>query len=194
MKNHAELSLPSDVAEDIRSLIERRTFREPNSGCWLWEGESCGSGYPFIRHPTFGTLKNGSKRRIRGHRASYAAFNGPVPRGMLVCHKCDVRLCINPAHLFLGTDEDNNRDMRSKGRARTISGDNHFWKGKTVPQFVKPGELHNMAKLTEAQALEILKSEQPYSKLSAHYGVSKSTVCAIKRGQNWKHLQSEVGK
>ena len=80
----------------------------PFSGCWLWTGPSS-DGY--------GDFRIGGKR-ILAHRLSYELHIGPIPDGMFVCHKCDVRCCINPAHLFAGTSGDNALDMYAKGRDR----------------------------------------------------------------------------
>jgi len=80
------------------------------TGCWLWLGHLHGSGYPRLKI---------NKKNKSAHRYSYEAFVGPIPDGLLVCHKCDVPSCVNPAHLFVGTHKDNARDMMQKGRNRS---------------------------------------------------------------------------
>lgn len=84
--------------------IEHRISPEPISGCWLWMGRVNQFGY--------GTI--GIKLT---HRVVWEHEHGPIPNGLYVCHKCDVPLCVNPAHLFLGTQLDNMVDMRCKGRS-----------------------------------------------------------------------------
>jgi len=101
-----------------RSLVERFwSYVDKNlstSGCWLWTGSTRGTIYQY------GMLWAGS-RHIGAHRFSYELHVGPIPdggdtRGMCICHSCDNSLCVNPAHLFLGTHTDNMRDKVQKGR------------------------------------------------------------------------------
>lgn len=94
-----------------------RTMPVPMAGCWLWMGSWAPSrGYGLVHVP--------GGRRTVAHRYSWEIHRGPIPDGMMVCHKCDVRLCVNPDHLFLGTASDNMRDAFAKGRNIT-AGDRH---------------------------------------------------------------------
>jgi hypothetical protein len=103
------------------ALIEARVERLPWSGCWLWPNEAM-NGYGKLGY-------RGSW--IRAHRASWIAFNGDIPGGLLVLHKCDVKTCVNPDHLFLGTGRDNMLDLVNKGK----------WVGwsKSVPPRLRVG-------------------------------------------------------
>ena len=88
-------------------IIEKNIERIPEAGCWIWTG-SCrptGYGQVFV-----------NKKTISAHKYTYETYKGPVAPGLLVLHKCDNPSCVNPDHLFLGTQSDNMYDMYKKGR------------------------------------------------------------------------------
>lgn len=95
---------------NYKSAEERfvASYRVSENGCWLWIGAPQSNF-------SYGSLKVNGKK-IPAHRYSWTRVNGPIPEGLLVCHKCDVPLCVNPDHLFIGTVLDNARDRDSKGR------------------------------------------------------------------------------
>lgn len=97
-------------------LFEKMVERLPWSGCWLWLGSIQKRGYAQIADK-----RGGRFIPTTGHRWIWERTRGKVPDGFMVCHRCDVRSCVNPDHLFPGTAKDNTQDMMRKGRA-DISG------------------------------------------------------------------------
>src|SRR5690349_20813657 len=82
---------------------------EKTDGCWLWRGAR--------RNNRYGSFWGGNERGyVYAHRMAYELAKGPIPEGMAVCHSCDVTLCVNPDHLWLGSDQENFADMRKKRR------------------------------------------------------------------------------
>lgn len=141
---------------------ERVDKRGP-SECWLWIGATDTKGYGQI-----GRGPRGSKG-ARAHRVSWEINRGPIPEGLFVCHHCDVRRCVNPLHLFLGTCRDNLRDMAAKGRAR--GGVFH-------------GPDHCCAKFTAEQVREIRET-------FAAGGVSKRSI-ARQHDVNWYTIRDII--
>lgn len=135
---------------------------EPNSGCWLWMDGALKSGYGAFYY-------RGKSRRA--HRVSYEMYCEAIPFGMSVLHRCDVPLCVNPSHLFIGTQKDNIRDMDGKGRRVTST---------------RTGEANSFAKLTEADALAIRSEAGSIRSIARKYGVGSSTVFRVKHGISWK--------
>jgi len=151
----------------------RNCMPEPNSGCWLWVGhiaKKTGYGQLRLSHET-------SERAVGAHRAAYALLKGPVPDSMHVCHKCDVRSCVNPDHLFLGTQADNLADASRKGRLN--------W---TAPRPRARGERHHAAKLNETIVRAIRISTERGAILAARYGINNTTVSKIRRGIIWGYV------
>ena len=128
-------------------------------GCWLWAGATFGEG-------GYGAFGVGGKT-IAAHVYSYIIRNGAVPSGMCVCHTCDVRNCVNPDHLFLGTTQDNTQDMINKGRFRIASGDAHY---KTKIKEADLPKIFEMAKSMSQKAI------------AQHFGVYPSHICRILSG------------
>lgn len=152
-------------AQNMKQIPLKERLRlnsSPNkSGCLIWTGTIGAGGY--------GSIKIG--KNIKAHRASWIAHKGEIPKGMMVLHKCDTPACINPDHLFIGTQLDNMRDALAKGRNADTRG-------------TKNGR----AKLTEAQIADIRQSEETAVATAAKYGVSSSLISQIRLGQCWRHL------
>lgn len=108
---------------------------------------------------------------------SYQIFNGEIPQGFFVCHKCDNPRCINPNHLFVGTPKDNVMDMINKGRSNYTGGG-----------YQKFGETNHNAKLTDKKVIEIRTSKDRYVDISEKYGISIGMISRIKNYKQWKHV------
>jgi hypothetical protein len=159
----------------MASLGERlwaKVERSDGDGCWLWTGAVSGRNkYGYIG--VGGGKRNGIKR---AHRVAYELEVGPIPPGMLVCHKCDTPRCVRPDHLFLGTPADNTADMVRKGRAAR----------DTAPK----GEKSPHAKITEAVAIEIRRAfgSANAAVIAKRYGVGRGTVWGIWCRRSWRHI------
>jgi len=147
--------------QTIGQRMEGGSIPEPNSGCWLWLGSPNRYGYSVI------TVNGQCGTKV--HRASYEFYKGAIPKGMHVCHRCDTRLCVNPDHLFLGTNDDNVADKVRKNRQAK-------------------GEQFSHAVLTEELVRKIRADSGSTRYLAKKYGVGKSQVHLVTSGQAWRHV------
>lgn len=148
---------------EMENRIQSKISVSWETGCWNWTASRGNTGYGKFE-------LNG--KTIAAHRASYEIFCEPIPSGMYVCHTCDNRACINPRHLFLGTQADNMRDKVRKGRHVT-----------------RRGNATGTAKLTEADVIEIRSlMAVPNPEIARRFGVDVSSICLIKNGKRWAHL------
>lgn len=156
------------ITRQIKDRFDQYHQRDPVTGCWQWQMSTNHNGY--------GRFKVGAGVE-RAHRVSYHIHKGPIPEGMIVCHACDNPGCVNPDHLWLGSNADNSADMLRKGRHRT------------APQ---AGEMNNRATLTEAQAREVISliaAGLSNKAIATRYGVTHSSVSNIRRGKTWTRLR-----
>lgn len=141
--------------------------------CILWPGAYGGTG----------NRKYGRVGKIAAHRFVWELFNGRIPAGFFVCHHCDVSLCVNPRHLFVGTAADNMHDMINKGRGNDGAKS-------------RPGEFHGNSRLTTAEVLTIRERHIPRSKgirantsqLASEFGVCSSMIDHIVKRRCWTHI------
>ncbi len=141
--------------------------------CWIWTGCTTAPG-------KYGRIVVDGKLEL-AHRVSWEMANGPIPEiegsdfhGTCVCHSCDVKSCVNPAHLFLGTHQDNMDDMATKGR-------------NAQPK----GSKQHLAKMTESEVRSIraaLARGQTQQSLADIYGVVQTSISKIACGLTWGHV------
>ncbi len=160
-KYNAEESLKKrfDIAYQINNI----------NGCWEWIKTLNLWGYGKITY-----RDNKKSKEISAHRLSYILNIGKLPKKKLVLHKCDNRKCVNPQHLYLGTQKDNMNDMINKKRAVILKGSQAPW-----------------SKLNENDVIEIKKlliTNLSQYKIGKLFNVSRSAILNIKNGSNWKHI------
>jgi hypothetical protein len=179
-----------DVSEWDGQTVFANVIPEPNSGCWLWTGTVRHDGYGIARF-----FRNGKRTYARAHRLSYAVHVGPVPDNLHVCHKCDVPACVNPMHLFLGTDADNNEDCRQKGRSAYLREEIKKRQAEIArsisPEMKVRGETSGMAVLTDPGVMNIKRSYadgERISDIARRHGCGWTTVYNVVSGRTWRHI------
>ena len=134
----------------------------PFSGCWIWKGASLKAGYGVIKFKT---------KMVLAHRLSYEMSKGSIPAGMQVCHRCDVPSCVNPNHLFVGTNSDNCVDKVLKGRDNSLKMERHL-----------------RSKLTQENVLHILNSPLRNADLARLYKIDRSVISKVRNGLAWRGI------
>jgi len=151
---------------DIKNLpaLDRfnMSYVKTANDCWEWKA----------KHQRYGNIRVDGKV-TRAHRFSYSFFKGEIPKGINVCHKCDNTYCVNPDHLFLGTQKDNHDDMVAKGRRAS---------------FV--GEKNGNSKLNKQDVENIVISKDSLRKLAKQYGVTHCAIYQIKKRRSWNGIYS----
>lgn len=167
-KHHSPESIQKMIVKKGGGIEKRFwNFVAKTDYCWNWIGS---------KNDGYGQIGLGSKL-LRAHRFSYQLHNGEIPKGMFVCHKCDNRACVNPDHLWLGTNEENQKDMRMKHR------DNYGSYN---------GEKHHKAKLVKENIPEIKKlyksGKFTQQELAELFGVHQTVISYIILNKIWQHI------
>ena len=148
------------------TLVERFWNKvQKSDGCWEWTAFRKKNGYGYVRR---------GGKAMYAHRISWEMENGPIPNKMCVCHSCDNPACVNPEHLWIGTQAENLNDMRSKGRFNTI--------GRSR------GSAHRWAKIDENDVCEIrrrLLAGESMAQIARDFNVTRSAIYKIKCGKTW---------
>lgn len=162
--SHREVT-PMTASNYTPSQEERFWSKVDKSGnCWLWQGYR-------RRSNGYGTLTVRPRGTLLAHRIAWEVTSGPIPAGLYVCHHCDTPACVNPAHLFLGTQQDNMTDMRRKGRGAR-------------------GEQNNSGKLTpdDVRAIRRAAPATTLDALGKQYGVTRGAIWHIVHRRTWRHI------
>lgn len=142
---------------------ENYYITEPNSGCWLWLGHLDSLGYGRVRI---------QGRSVGAHRYFYSMYKGSIPEGLHVLHVCDVRCCVNPNHLFLGSHSDNMQDMYRKGRGNRPCKEKHYNSKLSSEDVIEIKDRYKSGNVTQCE-------------LASEFGVTQANIGYIVRGESW---------
>ena len=166
-KNHGSPTKVKAISHRWMTLQERFNAQYEvvtESGCWIWMGS-------LTRH--YGTIWVDG-RAVSSHRISYIIHIGDIPDGLNVLHRCDVYSCVNPNHLFIGTQKDNMSDMTKKGRSLV-------------------GSMNSAAKLSESDVRNILhRKGERLAGIAKDYGVTLQSIWNIMNGKTWTHIKNNA--
>lgn len=155
-----------NLSFEDRFMLYVQKSDNPN-GCWEWTGSKLPNGYGGfeIKH-----------KKYLSHRVSYALFINMIPDGLEVLHKCDNKSCVNPSHLFLGTQKDNMQDMKNKNRQARMKGETNG-SHKLIKQ-----EIYKIREMIEQKFYT-------QKELANMFGVNEKTIRRIKLGKTWSWLK-----
>ena len=176
------MTTPRPIAE---RFAEKVAVGGPDE-CWLWTGVPTRKGY--------GEMRIGGRvgRSVRAHRLAWQLTNGPIPDGLHVLHTCDNPPCVNPAHLWVGTNQDNVDDRERKGRNTHVFLTGALSLSRSRPEVMPRGEQHGMHKLTAPDVLEIRRryplGRVTRPRLATEYGVGETAIANVLNGKTWRHL------
>lgn len=151
----------------IQKLLNKIT-EDPFTGCWLWTGAKFPSGYGILNYKYKGKIIN------RAHRVSYILHYGDIPKGKFVCHACDIKHCVNPQHLWIGTAKENRDDCVRKGRTNIA-------KGSQKSKIFNEGQISFIRAILQ---LNVFTHQQ----IADAFKVKRRTISAIADRSNWKHV------
>jgi hypothetical protein len=166
------LTLAIGKSPECAAIIARfgRFVEVHPSGCWLWTGSTTGS-WRGGQHGQF-SLKHGVN--IYAHRFSCLLFHGAIPDGLNICHVCDVGRCVRPDHLFAGTQLDNIRDAKQKGRLSKTR----------LPRKMSDADV--------CEALAMRRTGMKLVRIADTFGVSKTFISLLCNGKRRAVLASHV--
>lgn len=165
---------PHLTPKDIERFWEKVDRRGPDE-CWNWQASFVTGGYGFFKL---------DGRTCAAHRVSYLITHGVWNTGghfTQICHTCDNPACVNPAHLYNGSAQENANDKIERGRMRGAFGFDR-------EPLTLPGESNPRAKLTEHDVRAILACADSEKTLSQRYGVSRWAIHNIRHGKSWRHI------
>ncbi|WP_083942811.1 HNH endonuclease signature motif containing protein [Sphingomonas soli] len=169
-----ELPLSPRMAQSLVTLPHRYWPRVDRSeGCWLWTGAKGTRGYGHIR--VLGRMRKAT------HVAWFFETGGWPEAGKMLCHRCDNPSCVNPSHLFIGTDADNAADRQAKGRTVLTP--------CPIERRARGERNGGGVKLNADKVRAIRGSAETYAVCGERFGISAVHVGRIKRGEKWAHIQ-----